>query len=95
MALNMANYIMTHSIKVSNMPNMSKNQNQNSDEDAVSAILSAKSIFAVGGLLLFPPNLLCDTQSSRQGRKFERDFLNIKKHFSKQNSKQIDGNSAG
>ena len=50
MALNVTNFMMRHSVKVSTMPNMSKSQNHVSYVVVVSAISSAKPILAAAGL---------------------------------------------
>ena len=49
MAQKLANYIMTHSFKVSIMPNVWKNQNYASDEDVVKRDLERQAIFGVAG----------------------------------------------
>ena len=68
MALILANYIMAHSVKVSLMPIMSKNQNHVDDEVAVEQDLERQAIFAAIGLSHSALNLLTDTQNGRRGR---------------------------
>ena len=61
MALTVENYNMRHSVIVSTMPKMLKNQSHVSDEVVVSAISSAKPIYAAGGLPSAVNNLQADT----------------------------------
>ena len=50
MALNMANYIMRHSVNVSTMPKIWKKQNHVSDEVVVERDLERQAIFGAVGL---------------------------------------------
>ena len=76
MALNLANFFMAHSVKVSIMPNMSKNQDHVSNEAVDELHLERQPIFAAAGLPIAPLNLLTDTQKVFRKRKLGSEFLN-------------------
>ena len=68
--------MMTHSVKVSTMPNMSKNQNHVSDEGAGELEVERQAHFAAVGLPDSPLNLLCETQKAVGHGKLDSEFLN-------------------
>ena len=68
MALNLANYVMAHSVMVSTMPTMFKNLNRVSEEVAVEPDLERQAIFAATGLSPSALNLLTNTQKAFRKR---------------------------
>ena len=76
MALNLENFDMTHSIKVSIMPTMWKTPNHVSDVVVVSAISSASPILPRPASPIPPLNLLTNTQKVVGHGKLGSEFIN-------------------
>ena len=76
MAPNLANYNMAHSVKVSIMPTISKNQDHVSNKAVDKLHLERQPFFPAASLPIAPLNLLTDTQKVVGHGKLDSEFLN-------------------